>query len=499
MTLGAALAAEKQHIIDHIGVLTQSQLEELNERAQRISEKHNFYVAFLLDERDYGDESMYSFMKACYRENIGLENEGFMPAWNKEIRVWLVYTTSFKANRIVMKTTEDQFWKVFQTNTNEKSYYDGVSAFLDAADLHLTKVKAKSLLANTIKADKILYEFVGNIFMILTLLFIVMTILSKVWSIRKEKFVSIRVQKWRNNYRTVTMLALFPCIVFFLSYITAILFRVIKFKDEDTNYMDTSIIELNGVIIGFVLCIAWLVIAYYYHEKMINAATGAKPLERRENKRVYNLVENLCMAINMDMPKINIIEDGSLNAFASGINKETYTITLSRGLTDKLDDTELEAVIAHELSHIKNNDAQVMIVSIIFVGIFTFLGQATILALLSKFIWRSKQLYLAIGMIMFGLFVIIPGYFITLLMRSSISCNREYMADAGSAEMTRNPLALAAALRKISADPYIEAVKRKDVAQLFIDNPREKKDKSKKGLFATHPPIEKRIKILEQF
>ncbi|MCL2727554.1 MAG: M48 family metallopeptidase [Bacteroidales bacterium] len=321
-----------------------------------------------------------------------------------------------------------------------------------------------------------------------------MTILSKLWSIPKKRFISIGVQKRRNNYRTMTMLALFPCMVFFLSMLTSLIYTSIRYNEN----IDTSLIELKSVIIGFLFCLVWLVVAYRVHEKLIRAATGAKSLERRDNMRVYNLVENLCMAVNMPMPKIDVIEDNSLNAFASGINIKTYTITLSRGLIDKLDDSELEAVIAHELTHIKNNDAKVMIVSIIFVGIFSFLGQASILLLLSKFIWRSKALPVAIFIIMFGLFVIIPGYLITLLMRSSISRKREYMADAGGAEMTRNPLALAAALRKISADPHIEAVERKDVAQLFIHNPRVQKEKSK-GLFATHPPIEKRIQILEQF
>ena len=268
---------------------------------------------------------------------------------------------------------------------------------------------------------------------------------------------------------------------------------------DDSNYMNTSLLELKGVIVGFILCIVWFVVAYYMHERMINAVTGAKPLERSENKRVYNLVENLCMSINMDMPKINIIEDEALNAFASGINKKTYTVTLSRGLIDKLNDSELEGVIAHELTHIKNNDVKVMIVSIIFVGIFSFLGQASILLLLSKFIWRSKTFVLAAGIMCFAIFVVVPGYLITILMRSSISRKREYLADAGASEMTKNPLALAAALRKIAADPYIKAVKRKDIAQLFINNPREKKGKVKEGLFATHPPIVKRIEILEQF
>ena len=186
------------------------------------------------------------------------------------------------------------------------------------------------------------------------------------------------------------------------------------------------------------------------------------------------------MSQGMKMPKINIIYDSSLNAFASGINERTYTVTLSEGIIKKLNDEELEAVIAHELSHIRNRDVRLLIISIVFVGIFSMLTEITLLALVIAAI----------------------GYLFSSLMRFAISRKREYMADAGSAEMTKNPLALASALRKISADPAIEAVERKDVAQLFIQNPK-KKSKSIfsgiNGLFATHPPIEKRIEILEQF
>ena len=115
--------------------------------------------------------------------------------------------------------------------------------------------------------------------------------------------------------------------------------------------------------------------SYFANTSIINAATGARPLERKENKRVYNLVENLCMSQGMPMPKINIINDDSLNAYASGINKKSYTVTLSKGIIEKLNDEELEAVIAHELSHIRNHDVRLLIISIVFVGIFSMLAQ----------------------------------------------------------------------------------------------------------------------------
>ena len=222
-----------------------------------------------------------------------------------------------------------------------------------------------------------------------------------------------------------------------------------------------------------------------------------------ENKRVYNLVENLCMSQGMTMPKINVIDDDSLNAFASGINERSYTVTLSRGIIDKLDDQELEAVIAHELSHIRNHDVRLLIISIVFVGIFAMVAQLAMRsAYYSSFSRRRDEKNGAVLLMLLVLLVAAVGYFFSILMRFAISRKREYLADAGSAEMTKNPLALASALRKISADPDIEAVERDDVAQLFIQHPGKQAESAlsgMSGLFATHPPIEKRIQILEQF
>ena len=253
-------------------------------------------------------------------------------------------------------------------------------------------------------------------------------------------------------------------------------------------------LQLAPYILGGVLI--WFLIAYFANTAIIRSATGARPLKRKENKRVYNLVENLCMTQGMPIPRINVIEDHSLNAFASGINKRTYTVSLSRGIIDKLNDEELEGVIAHELTHIRNRDVRLLIVSIVFVGIFAMLTQIAFRVLLGSGRRRnSKDGRGVIIMIAIVLVVAVIGYFFATLMRFAISRNREYMADAGAAEITRKPQALANALRKISQDPDIEAVTRNDVAQLFIEHPIKKNS----SLFATHPPIEKRIAILEQF
>ena len=244
----------------------------------------------------------------------------------------------------------------------------------------------------------------------------------------------------------------------------------------------------------------WFIIAWFSHSAMINAATSSKPLARSENKRVYNLVENLCISVGMQMPQVNIIEDDSLNAFATGLNPKTFTISLSRGIIDKLDDHELESVIAHELTHIRNRDVRLLIISIVFVGIFAFISETLFRSMRFGSIGRGKKG--SGGAILIAMILAFVGYMIAMLFRFALSRKREYLADAGSAELTRNPLALASALRKIAVDPTIEAVKRNDVAQMFIENPKaglKNSSVSFTSLFATHPPIEKRIEILEHF
>ena len=246
---------------------------------------------------------------------------------------------------------------------------------------------------------------------------------------------------------------------------------------------------------------------------MIQKATGAQPLMRRENPRVYNIVENLCMACGMDMPKVNVIDDPQLNAFASGIDKNSYTVTVTTGLLDRLNDEELAGVIGHELTHIRNRDTRLLITSIIFVGIVS-----TVLSLVVRMIYNrmlfggfssssdnrnskgnglSVVAIMAIGAVCAGI-----AYLFIMLTRFAISRKREYMADAGGAELCGNPLALASALRKISNNPGLGDVEREDIAQMYIIHPKQMTQGLMQfisGLFATHPSTEERIRILEQF
>lgn len=311
----------------------------------------------------------------------------------------------------------------------------------------------------------------------------------------------------KNNRNSVIILIMFPLVFMVLTWLFFFLTSL-----GGAGYYEGGQDQINLIPVintKFLRTIPWVTLgvlvwfttAWFSHTAMINSATGSRPLERKDNKRVYNLVENLCISCGMKMPRVNIIEDDSLNAFASGINDKTYAVSLSRGIINRLDDRELEAVIAHELTHIRNRDVRLLIISIIFVGIFAFVSETMIRSLRFGSVSRDRKGGSGPA-IFIALILAAVGYLIASLFRFALSRRREYLADGGAAELTRNPLALASALRKISGDPTIEAVKRSDVAQMFIENPQAGLKKSRtsfSGLFASHPPIEKRIRILESF
>jgi heat shock protein HtpX len=310
------------------------------------------------------------------------------------------------------------------------------------------------------------------------------------------KYTGLQTQIWKNNIKSVILLILFPCIIFILVWL--FFFLIKDTPDQRIYYANQYFLRFIPWISAGVLI--WFLIAYFSNTAMIRKATGSVPLERSENKRVYNLVENLCIANGMKMPAINLIEDDSMNAFASGINTSSFTISLSRGIINNLTDEELEGVVAHELTHIKNRDVRLLIVSIIFVGIFSFITHALLRSVRYAGSTKGKK---DGKIILIALLLAAIGFLLSTIFRFALSKKREYMADAGGAEMTKNPLALASALEKVSADARIEAVTRNDVAQLFIENPGEEKKKSGSlsfsSIFATHPPIQKRIEILKQF
>ena len=327
------------------------------------------------------------------------------------------------------------------------------------------------------------------------------------------KYVGIHTQQASNNMKSLLLLLLFPCILLGVVYVFLVIVNMLGISDpaygetSEVNwaYVNYEMMHVLPWVVGIVGL--WFLIAYFMNTSMVRRATGARPLERRENPRVYNIVENLTMACGMPMPKGNVIDDPMLNAFASGIDDKSYTVTVTTGICDRLNDEELAGVIGHELTHIRNRDTRLLIISIIFVGIMS-----TIMSLSVRLMWnnmifgtrRRDEKNSGGGILLLFVVIILSaiGYFFTLLTRFAISRKREYMADAGGAELCGNPLALASALRKISAHPGLGQVQREDVAQLFIIHPKGLKSSLAgmiDSLFSTHPSTESRIAYLEQF
>ncbi|MBT0811716.1 M48 family metallopeptidase [Litoribacter ruber] len=315
-----------------------------------------------------------------------------------------------------------------------------------------------------------------------------------------EKYVGIQTQIYRNNLKSTFLLMGFPLLILAAVYAFFYFMLADQYGQRDVGIINDAFVStIPGVLIAVGI---WFGIAYLMHNRMISKAAGSRPLTRKENMRVYNLTENLCISKGMKVPKINIIEDQALNAFASGINESTYTVTLTRGIMEKLNDEELEGVIGHELMHIRNRDVRLLIVSIIFVGIFSFVAQILYRNMLYGSMMGRRRDKNQNNAMLIAMVIAFVAFLLSMVFRFAISRKREYMADSGAAEMTKNPRALASALRKISGNYQVRSVKSDDVAELFIEN---RPDKSSglmaaiTGLFATHPPIEKRIKFLEQF
>ena len=308
------------------------------------------------------------------------------------------------------------------------------------------------------------------------------------------QYLGIQQQITRNNTKSVLFLLAFPLLILVGVYVVLYVLSDQDIEQTNTQFLSVVPIVLAGVAI-------WFVISYFFHTQMIQMATHSEPLERRDNKRVYNLTENLCMSVGMTMPKLYIIESDALNAFASGINEKTFAVTLTRGIINTLSDEELEGVIAHELTHIRNRDVRLLIVTIVFVGIFATIADLALRMLLNgggnMFSSRNRKNDKGGGAMLLLIILLVAGaiYFLSILFKLALSRSREYMADAGAVELTHNSMALASALRKISGHSTLKEVGNDEVKELFIDYEAE----GFFSLFATHPPIEKRIQVLEQY
>src|SRR4051794_20329683 len=242
----------------------------------------------------------------------------------------------------------------------------------------------------------------------------------------------------------------------------------------------------------------WILIAYKFHQSMIDAVTGGREVTRQEEPRLYNLLENLCISRGIIMPKLKVIEDGSLNAFATGMNDKQYSITVTSGLLNSLNDAEIESVLGHELTHIRNGDVRMLVIAVIIAGVIAFFAELVFRLMFQGGLrWRGREggdrRGAGVAMLI-ALVLIAVAWMLSIVIRFSLSRKREYLADAGSVELTKNPDAMISALRKIEGKGELEGVP-SGLMEMCVDNPRS----GFADLFATHPPIEERIDALVRY
>jgi heat shock protein HtpX len=248
----------------------------------------------------------------------------------------------------------------------------------------------------------------------------------------------------------------------------------------------------------------WIAIAYYFNQALIDAVTGSEEVTRKEQPRLYNILENLCISRGITMPKLKVTEDQALNAFASGLNEKQYSITVTQGLLDHLNDKEIEAVLGHELTHIRNGDVRMLVIAVIIAGVIGFFAE-----LLFRVVFQGGWGWGGGGRsssgdsdrgkgggvaIFIAIALVAVAWLLSVVIRFALSRKREYLADAGSVELTKDPDAMISALRKIEGRGELEGAT-SAVMEMCIDNPRE----GFADLFATHPSIESRVTALVQF
>lgn len=251
----------------------------------------------------------------------------------------------------------------------------------------------------------------------------------------------------------------------------------------------------SGVWFAVIVSLLMTTISYFKGDSIALWSSGARPITEEENKYVYRLVENLCITSGLPVPKIYIIDDPAINAFATGRNPEKASIAVTTGAIQKLENEELEGVLAHELSHVQNYDIRFMTIVAVLVGS---------IVLLSDIFLRSRWFFgghrdndnrgggqLGAILMIVGIVLAILSPIIAELIKLAISRKREYLADASGSLLTRYPEGLAKALEKIAAENQPMQRASKATAHLFLANPFAGKSLSK--LFATHPPIEDRI------
>lgn len=310
-----------------------------------------------------------------------------------------------------------------------------------------------------------------------------------------------------NKFRSMLLLAGLFVLIYVLVFAGALVAEVMSDSRRTVNfYLAAATHDLiKALPIATIASALWIVIAYFFHQKMIDALTGGHDVTRQEQPRLYNLLENLCISRGIPMPKLKIMESDALNAFATGLNQRQYSVTVTTGLLNALNDQEMEAVLGHELTHIRNGDVQLMVVAVIIAGVIGFVGEMVFRVFFnggfrfgggrsSSDSDRRGSGGGAIFAILIAAALVALAWVLSQVVRLALSRSREYLADAGSVELTKNPDAMISALRKIENRGELPGAT-SAVMEMCIDNPRE----GFADLFATHPSVDSRVQALVKF
>ncbi len=321
-----------------------------------------------------------------------------------------------------------------------------------------------------------------------------------------------------NKIRSIVLLAGLFLLVYVIVYAGALVIEVLNYGGAPVNYYLRA--GLSDVIhtlpFSTGAALLWIVIAYFFHQNIIDAVTGGEDVTRQQEPRLYNLLENLCISRGIPMPKLKIVDSDALNAYATGLNQRQYAVTVTHGLLDSLNDQEIEAVLAHELTHIRNGDVQMMVIAVIIAGVVGFFAELLFRGFFNfggygwgsgrRSSWSSSSDSSeggsdrkssgggAIFVIIIAVALIALAWLLSQLVRLALSRSRELLADAGSVELTKNPDAMISALRKIEGRGELPGAT-SAVMELCLDNPRE----GPTDLFATHPSVDSRVQALVKY
>jgi heat shock protein HtpX len=322
-----------------------------------------------------------------------------------------------------------------------------------------------------------------------------------------------------NRFRSMLLLAGLFVLVYVMVYAGALIAEVVINGGAPVDYYLMA--AARDLVTAFPYAtggaVLWIVIAYFFHQSIVDAVTGGVDVTRQQQPRLYNLLENLCISRGIPMPKLEIIESDALNAYATGLNQRQYAITVTTGLLNGLNDQEIEAVLGHELTHIRNGDVQMMVIAVIIAGVVGFFAELFFRTFTNfgyyggyggyRGSWSSSSSSSssdngdrkssgggAIVVIIIAVVLIALAWLLSQLVRLALSRSRELLADAGSVELTKNPDAMISALRKIEGRGELPGAT-SAVMELCLDNPRE----GFHDLFATHPSVDARVQALVKY